>query len=442
MLSSEWLMARARPGAASEIEIPPHWWPDMPGIANREADRQLASPQASVHTGRKGVLRPGEGNLRAFLQAGGQRRAAWWAGLIVAVLFQAAPAGAASDDNKVFTIGNYPIEARAANAVAAKEQAIAEGQQAALRSLFKRLVPVTAYKRLDGLKTTRASDLIEGFSVRSERNSTTEYIASYDFSFQPDAVRRLLSQQGIPFVDQQASPLTVVTVYRAPPDGSEAFSDARGSDAWLYGWKAMDLANAVTPIALKPLQRSTRPETLKAVIDGDPSAIRTLAGEYHAVALVLAILEPDIGARRIKVTLAGQDTVGPLRLSRTYRLEGDLTYTTELAALISLGILEGRWKAVTAKGGDYAGGGSGMRVAGGSTMRIAVEFNGMPEWQIISRQLSETPEVSDLEVEGLSARGARLALKFPGGPETLAQALAERGLTLRSVGNGWVLTGR
>ena len=55
---------------------------------------------------------------------------------------------AATAAEEVFTVGNYPVEARADNAVAAKTKAMADGQQAAFRSLLKRLVPVTAYPRL------------------------------------------------------------------------------------------------------------------------------------------------------------------------------------------------------------------------------------------------------------------------------------------------------
>src|SRR5690606_12518720 len=111
---------------------------------------------------------------------------------------------AEAEDTKVFVIGNYPVEARAADAVTAKEHAISDGQQAAFRSLLKRIVPVTSYNRLKQIRATPAGPLIEGFSVRSERNSATQYIASYDFSFQPAAVQQLLDQQGIPYVDKQA----------------------------------------------------------------------------------------------------------------------------------------------------------------------------------------------------------------------------------------------
>ncbi|MFV0297462.1 MAG: DUF2066 domain-containing protein, partial [Hyphomicrobiaceae bacterium] len=155
-----------------------------------------------------------------------------------------APAAADRSD-KVFTIGNYPVQARAENAVAAKEKAVADGQQAALRSLLKRLVPVTAYKSLYTLKDANAGRMIDSFEVRSERNSSTEYIASYDFVFSPGPVRKLLDSHGIPYLDRQAPAITLVPVYRVAADMKgklpPTFGDAQGSDAWLYAWKALEL---------------------------------------------------------------------------------------------------------------------------------------------------------------------------------------------------------
>ncbi len=99
--------------------------------------------------------------------------------------------------NRVFTVGNYPVEARDKNAVAAKEKAHADGQQAALQSLFKRIVPVTSYPSLERLRNLRASDILDGVAVRSERNSPTQYIANLDFTFQAEPVRETLKREGI-----------------------------------------------------------------------------------------------------------------------------------------------------------------------------------------------------------------------------------------------------
>ena len=151
--------------------------------------------------------------------------------------------------------------------------------------------------------------------------------------------------------------------------------------------------------------------------------------------------EQDAAAKRLNVTLTGRDAVGAFMLRRAYRLDpADPGYASELAAVVSLGILEGRWKAIKSPGG---GGGDAVGVAraaaGDSDLLIAVEFRGMSEWQDISRKLSATPGVEELEVAGLSARGARVTLRYAEGAERLADALAEQGLSLRNTGGNWVL---
>jgi hypothetical protein len=336
------------------------------------------------------------------------------------------PARAAGTD-AVFTVGNYPVEARAENAVAAKERALAEGQQAAFRSLLRRLVPVTQYPRVRRLAPVKAGDLIEGYKVRSERNSSTEYIASLDFAFQPKAVRDLLRRESIPFTDEQAPALTLVAVWRA--GGS-----VKDEPTWSASWKGLDLEHALTPVTLQALKKDISPDVIAALAGGDGGAIRPLAAAYRSELVVVAMAERDSAAKRLNVTLAGRDAVGAFNLKRTYRLDAaDPNYAAELAAVVSLGVLEGRWKSIkTERGGAGA-------MAGGGDLLIAVEFRGMAEWQDISRRLGGTPGVAELDVAGLSARGARVTLRYDQGPEHLADALAQQGLSLRNVGGGWVL---
>ena len=333
----------------------------------------------------------------------------------------------------VFTVGNYPVEARADNAVAAKTKALADGQQAAFRSLLKRLVPVTAYQRLRRLRPIQAGDLVEGVKVRSERNSSTDYIASLDFSFQSKGVRDLLRREGIPFMDEQAPALTVVPLWRTA--GSAAPKDEA---AWTAVWKGLDLEHALTPVKLQALKREIAPDAVNALAEGDGSAIRTLVAAYGSELVLLAVAEQDIAAKRLSVTLTGRDAVGAFMLRRTYRLDpADPGYASELAAVVSLGIIEGRWKAIKSPRAD---GGAVTAARGDSDLLVAVEFRGMSEWQQISSKLSATPGIEELEVAGLSARGARVTLRYPEGAERLADALAQQGMSLRNAGGNWVLS--
>lgn len=381
-------------------------------------------------------------------------------GLAAGLLLSLIATPAAAEDAKVFVVGNYPVEARAADAVKAKELAIADGQQAAFRSLLKRIVPVTSYNRLKQIRTTPAAALIEGFSVRSERNSATQYIASYDFSFQPAAVQHLLDAQGIPYVDRQAPRITLVPVYIAERQPQNAVAEA--TDAWMHAWRGLDLANTLTPVTLGEPKRTLHPDTIKAALAGDGNAQRTISSEYQTSLVLLAGLETSADGKKATVTLSGQDSVGPFTLVRNYRLDGDLAYTSELAAVVGLGVLEGRWKAANAPigtahtpasdnfthapGTGYGEGPASYSARSGSApggqIRLSASFRGMGEWQQISQRLASTPGVGNLEVEGLSARSARIALSFPGSPDDLARALESQGLSLRSGPDGLILSGR
>jgi hypothetical protein len=345
------------------------------------------------------------------------------------------PRGGATAADNVYTVANYPVEASAENAVTAKERALAEGQQAALRSLFKRLAPVTAFPRVAKLSTARAADLIDGLKVRSERNSSTDYIATLDFSFQAKAVRDLLRREGIPFVDDQAQTVTLIPIWR------DAGAPGGGAEAWTGVWRGLDLENSLTPINLQPLRKEIGVDAVDGMAIADPGAIRTFAGAYGTEYLLVAIAQQDPASGNLLVTLSGRDAVGAFVLGRTYRADGgDIAYARELAAVVALRTLEGRWKAIKARSGQAARGEGGGGGVGETDLLINVEFRGMQEWQDISRKLSGTPGVEELEVAGLSARGARVTLRYAQGAQQLAAELGRQGLSMRYSGTGWTLS--
>ncbi len=357
------------------------------------------------------------------------------------------PAHAAKEE-KPFTVANYPVEASDKNAVAAKDKAVSDGQQAAFRSLLKRLVPVTSYKQLTRLSKIKAADLVSGVSVRSERNSSTQYIANLDFSFEPQAVRLALSREGIPFVEAQAATVTIVPVIQQgnPPD-------TKGdTGSWREAWKALDLEHTLTPVKLDELKSVIHSDTVKTLLAKDDSAIRILTAEYKTDLIVLAIVEPDLAAKKMLVTLAGQDVAGPLFLKRSYRIsDGDINYTSELAAIVALGVLEGRWKAVRAPAvtAAYAAPESqpawsaspgGVNSSGlGEPVKFVAEFGSLSQWNEIRTQLLDTPGVENLGILAVSARNAEVSLDYPGGIRGLANALGARGLSLQDNGAGWTL---
>lgn len=356
---------------------------------------------------------------------------------LAAVAFPVSAASAAGAADNIFTVGNYPVEARAKDAVTAKNTALADGQQAALRSLFRRLVPVTAYRKLKAMPPVKAADFVDGVSVRSERNSTTDYIATLDFSFQPAAVRDILRRSQIPFVDSQALQTVLIPLYRPKLDAP--FES--GGGLWYDAWKGLDLVHTLSPLKLEALRPGIAPDVVQSLIKNANGADKILADEYKSPRVLIAIAEPDATGKKLSVTLVGTDAVGSFSLQRNYRLNpAEKSYTAELAAIVCLGVLEGRWKA--GKGGavggvDIAAGGDSTSATGDGAIHLTVEFATLPEWNDMRTRLLAADGAFDLAVGSVSARSAEVSVRHGGGVQGLTEALATNGLTMSQTGSAW-----
>ena len=131
---------------------------------------------------------------------------------VLGIFIAAGHTAALAKGSPVFTVAKVAVEAEAKDAVEAKQIALTGGQQAALRTLLKRLTHASVYPRLPVLDDSMVERMIDGFSVRRESNSTTRYVATLDYSFEPDSVRDILNRFGLPFAEQQASPLVLLPV--------------------------------------------------------------------------------------------------------------------------------------------------------------------------------------------------------------------------------------
>ncbi len=346
-----------------------------------------------------------------------------------------------------YVVGNYPVDAVAADAVAAKAQGMAEAQKGALRYLLKRLVDVSAYRRLPQLEASAIEALVESVSVRSEQNSPTEYFATLDFGFRVGAVRQLLQQNGLPYLDKQAPLLTVIPVYAATAGAPATVSLNEGQRLWRQAWISLDLAHALTPVKLAVAGPSSTNENFLKLAAGDRSKLGVVQAESSADKLLLAIATPSADGKKLNVTLIGQDWTGGLDLRRTYSLYyNDLGYTTEFAAVIALGVLEGRWKQSKGIGGgtDDSASAWSTTAAEGSTaapeqVRLTAQFASLQEWQSMRARLGQVAGLQNLQVGALSPRGAEVEIAYPGGASALQQQLVGEGLSLADAGGRLVL---
>lgn len=365
------------------------------------------------------------------------------------VALSATPVLAASP----YVVASYPVDATAADAVAAKAQGTAEAEQGAFRYLLKRLVAVSAYRRLPKLPLVTIENMLDGVSVRSEKNSSTEYVATLDFSFRVEAVRTLLQKQGLPYIDKQAPVLTIIPVFAAPANTAPAAA-LEGQKIWRQAWAGLDLVNSLTPLKLAVAGPSSTNDTFLKLLAGDRSRLGVVQAESSAGKLLLAVASPSANGSKLTVALIGDDWTGPIDLRRTYTLYyKDISYTSEWASVIALSTLEGRWKELHGASGSpstadteaagwspaAAADTAATQAAAARQLHMTVEFSSLQQWQDMRSRLGDVAGPQNVQVGALSARGAEVSVTFPGGPDALQTKLASRGMALANVGGRLVL---
>ncbi len=332
-----------------------------------------------------------------------------------------------------YTVAKVSVTATADNAVAAKEKALDEAQQIALRRLMKRMTGWSAYSRLPILPNEIVEPMVEGFAVRRESNSTTSYIATLDFTFEPNAVRDILNRFGFAYTDQQAPqglmiPLMIEGGAARPGSGNP----------WYEALAGIDTEHALTPLKLTPPAANLSASMVADLSSNFQSLFETLTYQYRSENLILAVAEVDALATRLQIRLVGRDAVGSFALDRSLPIyERDIDAAARIAAEIAVKVVEGRWKTTRlASQGALDGPADLERV------ELIAEFAGLKAWQAMRARLQKVPGVQSLDIKALNARGANLTIDFPGGVERLEQAAQSQGLAVERRGSQLVLIAR
>src|ERR1700691_5689046 len=94
-------------------------------------------------------------------------------------LLALAASPAMADGRDVYTVADVPVDATAANAHAARDQARADGEQRAYQMLLDRLTLAADRTHLPPPSQDTLDNLVAGFAVAGEHVSSVRYIAKY-----------------------------------------------------------------------------------------------------------------------------------------------------------------------------------------------------------------------------------------------------------------------
>lgn len=364
-----------------------------------------------------------------------QLKGARWCGALVFVLIAllVQPVRAAGERD-VFSV-SVPVDATAANANAARDVARADGQRRAYQMLLDRLTLAADRGHLPPANDALLNELVSGFEVAKERVSGVRYLADYTFHFQPDAVRRLLRDAGVPFAETRSKPVVVLAVSQSDA-GAVLWEDPNPwRDAWAKRPPRAGLVPLVIPYGdLEDVQAIDA----DAALHGDVDRMQAISQHYGGA---------DVLVTGAKLAAAGDRSALAVSSTRYSVASGiapqqwDKSYTAAAgesdADLLADGVngtaqqLEDSWKAANILDFRHTG-----------TMNVRVPVDDLQGWIAIRDRLASIPAIQRSDLVALDRGEAHLAIHYYGDPDQLRLALAQRDLALTGSDPDWVLARR
>jgi hypothetical protein len=340
----------------------------------------------------------------------------------------------------LFQVSGIEVDATAADAVAAREQALLQGQIEGLRRLMRRLVPTEEHARLPLVGPAEIERYVQNFEIADEQVASNRYLAQLTVRYEPDAVRGLLQGAALSYAETTSEPIVVLPVYRGS-GGAQLWPD---NSPWWQAWaEHLDserLLRLVLPLGdLQDMATVTADQAMT----GDQSALAALGQRYGSDDVLVVIATPRGGGAtgpagegpaatgppvlQLEMRRAGVEQANP---AETF--QGDPGQSLDdLMAEAVIGLqdtLDERWKSANL-----------LRYDQGGLMVVDIPIAQLSDWVEISRGLEGLTEVADVEIATFARDSVRAEIRYIGDQVRFEQALGRIGLGLSRKGESWQL---
>jgi len=352
-----------------------------------------------------------------------------WVALPLTVLvFAALAAAAPAEAQDVFTVSNVRVDETAASGDAARTAALARGENLAWQMLVDRLVLAKDQERVLRIGSSQVTDLIKSYSVDEEKVSSDRYIASLTYRFNPDAVRRIIRQQNVPFAESAGPVLLVlpVTVANGTP------SLWTEGDLWLLAWQGAPPSHGLVQFRV-PFGDLSDLLALDAAdaLSGNWNLMRPMAERYGADGVLVAALDTTggVGLDLTQYTEpVGQQI--PVLPSQIFGQVDAGAGPERMLAAVELAdrSVNEAWKEANLLSMDAE-----------STIIASVTLHDLNDWLTLRRLLHDQAIVQSVDPLVLSSTAARIRVVFYGDIVRLQTALRQNGYALVDQGVDWVI---
>lgn len=333
------------------------------------------------------------------------------------------PLGAARAGDNPFTVGNIKVDASASSASEAFNIAVNAGRRNAWDVLVHRLTRQQDWAKVPPLDDVTLQRMIRGYQVADERRSTTRYVATVTYTFNPDTVRRILRGANVAYADSATKPFLVIPLapgYVPQSKWTAAWAGARntaGLPLVILSGDPLDLA------ALGPLR-------LETAAWGD---IEPLVSRAHATQAALVLAKPPAsGHMMLKIRILSSGPVQDLPDvdvpippgTQPEKGYGD-------AAMAAAAAIGDAWKARAA-----------IDFNRHATLMADVRFDSLAQWSAIQQKLASVLIVTDVDVAAMNIGEARIAIGYAGTSAQLDDFLSQAALGLENRGGTWWLSAK
>ncbi len=328
---------------------------------------------------------------------------------------------AAAQPVDLWTVSNIPVDGTGASPSAAKETALAQGRQKAWAEVFRRITPSSEWSSQPSMTDDQLEPMIKSFDISGEKHSSTRYLATVTYVFNPTGVRAALRKTGTAFSESTAKPVLVV-----PLNGTAWTPES----AWGRAWAAQARRGRLVPVAVPVGDVQDMGALATASSAADWTIVKPLADRYGASSVMVASAGKGSGGLQVNMTLIKPE--GRSQRSGSFApqaAEDELALATRAAGSIADSLQED-WKRTTSV--DY-----GQQ----SSLNVAVPFTSLSEWIAVKRSLDSIRMIQVVGVEEVNMSGAKLRLDYVGKVDQLQTALSQTNLYLVSDATGnWTLS--
>ncbi|MFI5033659.1 MAG: DUF2066 domain-containing protein [Reyranellales bacterium] len=345
---------------------------------------------------------------------------------VVLAAFAPWPSQAQISSGNTYTIGGIEEDVSGPDAVQARQTAIREARQKAVKLLVERMVSAEDRAKVPPVNEQRLDSMVRGVEFQRERTAGTRYSATIGVVFGAEPVKQWLSEAGISIAETVARAALVVPLWK-DKTGLEPFDD---HNAWRDAWVGLDTLGSSVPVALvRGDQLDQDAITVEQAYVGDVTALSRLDERYRAPVVIVAIAEGDkdgpikVGGMRYDLQTGARSELMSITVPDSSQLAS--------AAKQIHAKLDQDWRGLATVRRDQQAG-----------LDVVVPIQALSDWVKVRQRLGGIPAIKSMAVRQLEADHADLHLDYYGSAEDLQKTLSQVGLQLEKDADKWRLLAR